>query len=282
LVNGHPSFQQFLVRYVLGGLAVLVLWFVPLALIVGLIGLVPVGLIGIGLVILFALISLFIWGKITMLQAVAMFDSLLQPEVLASQVTVEQQWISPQSGDAALFAFSLPGLRIEKLFVKWFLPAKQEKHGWLDASYLIWPLISLESLTLDQAIDRLKQIMRENLIRFQPGLVPVVLVVRVVQWLLILLGLWIGFVVGMNTASPLSTSGIVPVLGTVIGLILGGGFAILAIHFSTFIRACYYSMLYRWVKNVENAILTGMPEKAAPPDILRQVLGQPSASKKER
>ena len=271
----HPSFQQIISRYVLGGLALVVLWFFPLALIVGLIGLSPVGLVGIGLVMVLAFISLYIWGKITMLQAISMFDISTQPDEPAYPVAVEQQWIGSQTGDAALFALSLPGLRIAKLFVNWFYPKRQQQYQWLDAAYLVWPLMSLESLPLDNAIQRLRQMLRENLIRFQPGLVPVDLVVKFVQWLLILLGLWIGFVVGLNVADPVSTSGIIPVLGTLIGVILGGFFVIFGIHFSTFIQASYYAALYRWVKNVETANITGTPGKATPPAILGQVLGKP-------
>lgn len=283
LVKDDPLFFKYLAQYGLGGLILLLLWFIPLALVVGLIGLTSVGLILMGLVIFIALISLLLWGRIMMLQVIAVFDRHILIDEIAEQETLNQKsWIGPLNLDAALFAFSLPGLKFGKALRELFYRSKQDEDQWLEAGYLNWPIMALESLPLDQAVNRLKQIKKKKLIRFQPGFIPVSIVTWMLQWIIILLGAWIGFVVGMNTADPILTTGIVPLLGALIGLLLGGVFAIIGIHLNTFSQACYYTALYRWVKNVETAMITGMTEKAAPPAILGHALGKALNSKKER
>ncbi len=283
LVKDDPLFLKVMVRFGLGGLILLFVWFIPLAVVIGLIGLTSVGLILIGLIMLLALFSLIIWGRITMIQVIPIFDGTINSDDDAVQEPPQQLSLTaPQIRDAALFAFSLPGLNFGNIVKEIFASPKQEEDQWMGAAYLIWPLMAIESLSLDQAVSKLQQIKRENLIRFQPGLIPVKKLTGILQWILILLGVWIGFVVGMNTADPLTTTGIVPFLGALIGLLLGGVFAIMGVHLNTFSQACYYTAIYRWVKNVETAVLTGLPENSAPPLILGQVLGRISKSKKER
>ena len=114
LVKGQTSFQKLLIRYAVVGLILLALWFIPMALVVGLIGLTTWGLILLGLVTLFLLITLLVWGRITMLQALSIFDGQMQPESAVSQQENQKTWLPSQFGDAALFAFLLPGLRIRK------------------------------------------------------------------------------------------------------------------------------------------------------------------------
>ena len=279
-IKGHSSFQQYLIGYAVVGFVLLILWFVPLALIVSLIGLSPVGLVLIGFVVLLMLLSVIIWGRITMLQVISVFDAQIQSETYDDTLPAQQKWLVRQLGDAALFAFSLPGLRIRKFFGGLSKTTSESGDSWLGSAYLVWPLMAVESLSLVQAIDRLKNIVQEKLIRFQPGLIPVLKVTSVFQWLLIVLGGWIGFVVGMHIADPLETTGIIPILGSLIGVIIAGIFTLIGIHINTFARACYFASLYRWVKNVETANITGIPEKATPPAILSQAMGK--INKKER
>jgi hypothetical protein len=282
LIKDDPLFIKYLVRFGLGGPILLLAWFIPLALIVGLIGLTSLGLILIGLIAFLALFSLFIWGRIMAMQVIFVFDGYTHPDNNSDEENTEQSWNGLHTREAALLAFSLPGLYFGKVLKGLFKSSKQEESQWIEAVYLLWPLIAIESLSLDPAVNRLKQIKRENLIRFHPSFIPVSQATGIIQWGLILLGAWIGFVVGMNTADPLSTTGIVPILGALIGLLLAGVFALIGIHLNTFSQACYYAALYRWVNNVETAISTGMPEKAAPPAILSRTLGNAIKSKKER
>lgn len=283
LIKDDSQFIKYLVQFGLGGLVILVAWFIPLALIVGLIGLTSLGLILIGLIAFLALFSLFIWGRITAMQVIVIFDGYIHPGENPDEEKPQQaSWIGPYAWSVALLSLTLPGLHFEYCLKGLFNKTKQQEDQWIEAVYLLWPLIAVESLSLDKAIDRVEQIKRENLIRFHPSFISISQVTGIIQWGLILLGAWIGFVVGMNTADPLSTTGIVPILGALIGLLLAGIFALIGIHLNAFSQACYYTALYRWVNNVETAIITGIPEKAAPPTILGQTLGKAIKNKKER
>ena len=271
LAAKNPRLQKSWFYLGVGSLVVLILWFLPLSLVVAFIGLQPAGMILVGLICTLALITLLVFGEIFALYICQAFDTVSgdREEQEIRWPFLPSHWI-----DVALFALSLPGKLLYQAAQQRFSSNKSDPSPWLDATYLILPVICLEDLSLSQAVERLNQIVGEHLLRFRADLVRVRLVAGVIQWILILGGLALGFITGINVADP-STAGIWQrVLGTGAGMVLAWLLTMVGLVFGTFTRTMYTTALYQWVKNVEAARQTQAREKGSPPEILRQVLGK--------
>jgi hypothetical protein len=266
----------------LGGLLLLVIGFIPLMLAVGLIGLSPIGLIAIGLFSTLLAFLLLAWGQITALVTSKAFAEAIQ-NIDGSESASESSFdvIVNHGFDAFLLAVMLPGIFILKKFRQLFKRESGAQFDWLNARYLVIPVISLEDLKLAKALERIKQIIAENLLRFRENLVPITSIAHILQWFLMLSGIVLGFVIGIKIADPLTANPWQRVLGAGLGLLTTGILSNLGIVFSNFIKACYATALYQWVRNVELARETGESGKAAPPEILRKILGMQTSQNKE-
>jgi hypothetical protein len=264
-----------------GSLVLLLLWFLPLALVVSLIGLQPAGLMMIGLICVLIALSLAVWGEVMALQTSRVFDGMIDeqdnPESAGDQTEKSNEF----TGDVASYLLSLPGLRFRKFLNENFSKDKSQLPSWVEDAYLVLPVMANENMVLDQAEKRVEQIAAENRIKVRPDLMSVNLLARIVQWILMIIGVVVGFVVARNIADPLSDEILIQILATGIGLLIAGFFTTAGILFSAFSRICYHTALYRWARNVEVAAQTGAPEKAAPPVILTQALGLSPATHKE-
>lgn len=266
----------------LGSMALIIIWFFPLALVVGLIGLRPVSMILVGLICIFVFFSLLVWGEITALQTSQTFSKLIQGNDQFSVPESPGQVMASHWFDVFLYVLIFPGEKILHIVRYLFKKDTNNLPVWINVHYLIVPVISLEDLDLAQAVVRVRQIIRDNLLRFNADLVRVRLIARIVQWFLLVCGVYLGFVAAVNIANPATAGLWRRIFGLAVGLVLGGVPTIIGILFSTFTRACYYTSLYQWVRNVETARRTGNAGTASPPAILRQVLGKSSSSKKEQ
>lgn len=273
----NPQLQKPWFRLALGSFVLLVLWLVPIVLVVSLIGLKPIGLVILGLLILLGLISLLVWGEINALEISNLFYGLIQKT--ADEEEVLELTTENKSSEAILQFFALPGLRILRSLRKLL------KHNNVQfddqGDYLVLPLMANEKLSLVESLVRVKQIYEENRVRFQPGIIGVENLAIATQWILIVLGIVIAFIVGRNIADPLTSRSLLVVLAAIICSIIALVFAIAGIHFKTFTRTCYFTVLYSWVKNVEIAAQTKDPEQAHPPVILSSVLRRVSRPSKE-
>ena len=257
----------------LGGLALLVIWFLPLALVIGLIGLKPIGLVLIGLISIFALVSLNLWGEITSLLVITAFSEQI---TLTEEDTPEEkptQVIRSHWQDVILSRFIVPGSQFINFFNQVFSSDEPQNHSWLDHAYLLMPLIALEQRHFDGAVTRVRQMVEENLFRVQRDFMDVNLVARVVQWLLLGIGVALGFVAGLKIADPLAEGVWIKILGAGVGLFVAGIFSLLGILVSIYFRASYHTALYTWGMNVEAVRQSGQAGKASPPEVISQAMG---------
>jgi hypothetical protein len=266
----------------LGGLVILFVWFLPVGVVIWLIGLTPLGLSLIGLLALLALVSLLIWGEITALLTSRAFATI-GLEAAEDQPT-SLKFLSAHAGAVLVLALTLPLLSLGN----WLhtLLAKpdaepDEKSRWLAARTLALPVIANEGPSLQATQERLQQIVRDNLLRFREDLIKVRLVAGVIEALLIVLGIALGFVVGLKIADPTLASAWSQVLAAGVAMLVAWLPTIIGIMFSTFARSCYATALYQWVRNVAAARESGDTTKAQPPAILAQVLGMTNQPQKD-
>lgn len=256
----------------LGGLVILFIWFLPIGAVVGLIGLTPLGLILVGLLAVLALVSLMLWGEITSLLTSRTFASLDledSPEEISNRI-----FLGSHAGAVILLALTLPllslGANLRGLFNK---SASDDKLRWLEARALALPITAVEETPFTATLDRLRQIISDNLMRFHESLIAVRLAAGLIESLLIAGGIVLGFVIGFKISDPASMDPWQRVLAAGIAMLIAWVFTILGIMFGSFSRACYATTLYQWVCNVADARKDNDATKAQPPAILAQVLG---------
>ena len=266
----------------LGGLVILFVWFLPVGAVAGLIGLTPLGLTLIGLFALLALACLLLWGEVTALLTSRTFAAL--DAVDAEEPPANLKFLSAHAGTIILLAFTLPllalGDALRNLFAKpEALP--DEKSRWLAARTLGLPVVAVEGTTFQATLDRLRQIVQENLLRFREDLIKVRRAAGLIETLLIALGIVLGFAVGLKIAGPAEVDPWRRVLAAGIAMLIAWLPTIIGIMFSTFTRACYATALYQWVRNVASARESGESGKAQPPAILAEALGMANQNIKE-
>ena len=261
----------------LGGLVILFFWFLPIGAVVKWIGLTPLGLVLIGILAVLALVDLVLWGEITSLltsRTLASLDSEEPAEEIANL-----KFLRSHTGAVILLALTLPllslGSTLRNLFAK---PeaAPDEQSRWLGARTLALPITAIEGSPFTKTLDRLRQIVSENLMRFREDLIAVRLVAGLIEALLIAGGIVLGFVVGLKIADPASVDPWQRVLAAGIAMLIAWVPTIIGIMFGSFSRACYATALYQWVCNVAEARTGDDAAKAQPPAILAQVLGKVS------
>lgn len=276
----HAQLRKPWLYFALGGLLDLILWLLPIALVLGLMGFSPTGLILTGALVTLFIFSMTLWGEMASLRMCRAASIIFSdhPETYPSETSISH-WI-----DIFIFNLILP-VAVVFRGIRSTLKKNDDKSEkeWTDVSFLIPPIIYLEELALSQAIQRARQIFTENLLRFRPGLIAVGLGARVTQWSAIICGC---------AAGVLTARGILPdppaatvwerILGAGAGLAILWGCILLGSLFSSFTRSCYHTALYLWVRNVENARQSRDRQQAQPPKILRQVLGTVRDDKKER
>lgn len=277
-----PHMQKPWLYLGLGGLGILLVWFLPLALVVGLLGYRAIGLILIGLISILIIMSLLIWGEITTLQTCQIFANITQDNENEAKAKSQKEVIFTYWFDVFVFALTLPGIQLIQLIRKMINRDDVNPPVWLDAHFLILPIIALDDLDLNQAAERVKQIVGHHLLRFSPGFIGVKLIAHLVQWLLVAAGVGLGYLVAVNIADPLEIDPWRRIMGAGIGLAWGGLLVILGSLFSTYTRASYHSALYLWICSVEAARAVGESGQSSPPKILREVLGMHLSSKKGR
>lgn len=266
----------------LGGLVILFVWFLPIGAVTWLIGLTPLGLSLIGLLALLKLVSLLIWGEITALLTSRSFASI--PSETPEDKPNNLKFLSAHAGAVLVLALTLPLLSLGNWFRNLFTKPDSEptkKSRWLAARTLALPVIANEGTSLQATLERLQQIVQDNLLRFREDLIKVRLVAGVIEALLIVLGIALGFVVGLKIADPTVASPWQQVLAAGIAMLVAWLPTIIAIMFSSFTRSTYATALYQWVRNVAAARESGDTTKAQPPAILAQVLGMTNQPKKD-
>ncbi|MBG0788595.1 MAG: hypothetical protein H0S79_26195, partial [Anaerolineaceae bacterium] len=148
-----------------------------------------------------------------------------------------------------------------------------EKNRWLEARTLALPVTAVEGTSFTGTLERLRQIVNENLMRFREDLIAVRFAAGLVEFLLIAAGIVLGFVVGLKISDPAAADPWQRILAAGIAMLIAWAFSIIGIMFSSFTRACYATALYQWANNVAEARASDDAGKAQPPAILAKVLG---------
>lgn len=265
----------------MGGFGLVIFWLIPLIAVTALFGTRPLGMFFLGLFKVLLLFCLLAWGEMTALKTCLVFDNLIWIEQQLPGSSGQKRDF-PHWQDVLLWVLILPGMEIIRLFNQVFRPAHTAKSDWLAASYLMLPVIALEDFGLREGITRIKQLVSDRLLRFHPSLVAIRPLAGVLQWLLIIGGALLGLRVGLMIADPVTAGLLSRMLSLTVATMLAGLLAVLGIHFSSFHRACYYTTLYQWALNVENARMTGDPGRSTPPLILSQVMKIKNPNKKEK
>jgi hypothetical protein len=256
----------------------MILWLLPIGAVTAFIGFSPIGLILIGAAGFFFIISLYLWGEIVGLkicQSAAEVISEDPEELTTSSHVILSHW-----ADILLYALILPRLSLTYSLNR--TSDQNQQSQWVGRP-LTLPIISLENLSLRETLERVKQITRDNLLRFKPGLVPVGLVVKGLQGTLMICGVVLGTLLAKRISAISTTSHLwLRLLGTSSGMAVAWLLTMIGVLFSTTAQSCYHTALYLWTRNVEDAYKNHNAQKAAPPKILQHVLGSSGISKKER
>ena len=267
----NKSLLKSLIYMCLGCLVVLLIWLMPILLLVGLVGLTPLGVFTLGLCCFLAVVFIIAWCEVSASFVYVNGTNKTEPE---QQVTDSHEIkLMSLLGRFTVWHFSQPGLLILQMFQKFLNHPSNKGQTLWEQRYLIMPLTSLEGIDLMTAVDRVNQIAADNLIRIQPNLIGVRLMARLFQVLSTIFGIGFGYLVSIFIAGSFDADLVRQVLSTTAGMFVGGGLISLGCIFSSFTRSLYYLSLYLWVRNVELAQELGTPEIASPPVHLKLVLG---------
>jgi len=277
----HETLQKPWMYFSLGGLVLTGFW---LALIVGLIFVLPSGpvlWIMIGLIVILYHLCLFVWGELTALLTAQIFAGLVRKDVDQMPDSNAGFIFSHYLWDILIYALSVPGLslihRVQSLFSRTAAPIQ----AWMSVHPLIPPVIVLQDLKLREALDRVKEILSKNLLRFQPGYLPVGWVARSIQWILIVAGFIAGLFITTRIADPLSAKSWQAFWAVGAGLVVMGVFSMVGIAFSTYFRTCYHTALYVWVLEVQSTQSGDGEGLASPPEIISKAMRRKPEREKE-
>ena len=270
----HTQLQEPWLTLGIGSLVILFAWFLPTALVAGLLGLKPWGLALMGLLAVCVLSDLWVWGEMVALLTARGLVTIDQ----SSETETPSNWQFLKKHGMAIFTLTLTkpvlwlGQKIKGLFTAKNKPA-DNRYLWLKAQLLGLPVIAVEGLPLKDALGRLDQIVKENLLPVREKLVRVRLVAVIAHILLMGVGIFLALWLGLKLAGPEVSNPWQRILAVGIAMLVGWVPTFVGVLVSSFTRTCYGTILYQWAQNVETARSTGNPDAAQPPAILRQVLG---------
>ena len=269
--------------FLLGGLILSLIVFVPIGLVLVLIGTGFWGMALLGVFCAGLFFSLFVWGEITALMTACFFADSLGGEKLdlngASEL-MRSAW-----KDVLQFELAFPALMLSNWFrgrpkktVTLPLPKKAKRpviqDNWQDALYLMLPLLSLEKLKLKAAVERIQTLVGKNLLRFSPGLIKVQLIGAIILLIFVASGTFLGILVGTELSGSPFVSMFQRLSAAGLGLLTASITASIGIAINAFVRVIYHTAIYRWMINVTEARRRRKPELAEAPPILSGVLNK--------
>jgi hypothetical protein len=145
---------------------------------------------------------------------------------------------------------------------------------WTEAAFLLLPAMVIEDLNLSDALKRVGQITRDNLLLIGVSTVGVRWITGLIGTVLGLIGLVIGFAVGGGLIALLGGSTAVYITGLALGFFIFFAFAMLASVIGSYTGTAYNTCLYLWAREAEKAVAAGKPiQVAVAPAPLAAVLG---------
>jgi hypothetical protein len=278
LAQSHEAIQKPWMLLSLGGAALTLLWLPAMAALILFWGSRPFAWILVGLILLLYLMSLAAWGEITALQTAQIFAGLIrenteQEAPRAEKSILQESWLA-----VLMYALSIPGLALLFGLQKLFKGGSDPEREWIRAQALVPPILALEGASLGEAVSRVRELVAKNLLRFQPGYLPVGSVACGMACGSILVGAVAGGLVAGRLASPNFAPTRMAWIAVCVGMGVMGIFTMGGIAFSTYFRTCYHTALYIWAQDVE-AAQKGTP--VSPPEILSQAMVKKAKDRKE-
>jgi hypothetical protein len=274
MAQKHEALQKPWMYLSLGGILLTLLWLLPMGVLIRWLGSWPWAWVLVGLLILFYWVSLWVWGEITAVHTAQIFAAVISKDGSISADEPALAVLKAHGVDLLVYVLSLPGLTLVIVWQELFAGQAQSSSAWKKAHPLIPPIVALKDLHLKPAIEEVKTTIDENLLRFQPGYLPVAWVARGGAWIAILLGLLAGWLIAVRVANPLFTASWRSWIAVGIGLAAAGTLSLVGIAFSTYFRTCYHTALYAWALDLRAARdLPGEPG-VAPPAILAQAMSK--------
>ena len=270
----HGALQKPWMYLSLGGIILTLLWLLPIGVLIRWLGSWPLAWVLVGAAIVFYLWSLMIWGELTALRTAQIFAALIQEGGGLPEDDPALAVFRAYGREILLYVLAVPGLNTEIAFQEWFAKPSPSQPAWKKAHPLIPPIIALKDLNLQGAIEALKAIVGENLLRFQPGYLPVAVVARGVAWIMVILGFIVGGFITVRIADPLFAASWRSLLAVSAGLGAVGVLSMAGMAFSTFSRACYHTALYAWALAVQEAHKVPGGAAAVPPEIISQAMSK--------
>ena len=145
---------------------------------------------------------------------------------------------------------------------------------WMEASFLLLPAMVIEDINLKDALKRVGNIVKNNLMLIGISTVGVKAVNGLIGFLLGLLGIGLGFGVGFGIITITNTSTFGLITGIGLGVIIAGIFIMVATVISSYTATAYHTCLYLWARDVEKAQAAGSVAQVAAPAPLAAVLGK--------
>ncbi|MBI2759775.1 MAG: hypothetical protein HYX49_14015 [Chloroflexi bacterium] len=144
---------------------------------------------------------------------------------------------------------------------------------WTEAAFLLLPVMTIEDVSIGNALKRVGQITKNNLLLIGVSTVGVKWVTGLIGFALAVIGAVVGFAVGGGLVFALGSSTIVYVIGLALGLLIFFAFAMAASVINTYTSTAYHTCLYLWAREAEKAQAAGQPMRVAAPAPLAAVLG---------
>lgn len=257
---------------VAGGQVLLVVFFIPIALVFWLAGISPLGLFLIGFFYILLMVAQLCWAEATGLMTAALFFACLTkepPDFISANKRLFARFLHVF---AACLAY--PANLMQQLAGGQKKPGKKatdeqqpaKNPHWHNALYLLTPILALENLPLDQAVLRVKALVEAGLVRFNPKLVNVRLLVWLFTALCTLGGLALATWVGFKVADG-HNSGRWRLLAAFVAALITSIFLLVSAAINNYCRSSYYTTLYRWAIALEQD-----GAQAQSPQILANVL----------
>jgi hypothetical protein len=145
---------------------------------------------------------------------------------------------------------------------------------WTEASFLILPAMVIEDLNLKNALQRVGNIVKNNLLLVGISTVGVRAVNGLIGFLLGMTGIGLGFGIGFGIVSLTGVDNMFGLVGGIgLGVLVAGVFIMIATVITSYTSTAYHTCLYLWARDVEKSQAAGSTAQVAAPAPLAAVLG---------
>lgn len=147
---------------------------------------------------------------------------------------------------------------------------------WTEATFIVLPIMVIEDVNLKDGLKRATFIVKNNLMLIGVGAVGINWINGIIGFLLVVLGLLLGFGIAMPLIGLAGDSTPLIVIAVILGVGAASIFFIASTIITTYTSTAYHTCLYIWARDVEKARAAqpaGMPVNITAPQPLATALG---------